>query len=414
MKLLFLIDGVLDPTGATHVLSRRVCEALAGQGHEVTVLQGSAGGEEEQRVRQPVGVRVLTFHESSEKKLVGSVLRWRAEGRSLMSAAFGVLADPALRRVAVPWLLVGRRPLEQAYIAELEVLCKQERFDWVIAVAAPHYASFALGKARIPCPKALYWFDPFSTRETLDKLHRGRERKLYEEVRLVFLTQLMYEENRHNAFQKYLPKMHPLPFPNLVPPENALFAAPKKKTDRVECVFAGSFQAGVREPDGLLDFFEALPGDIHLTLVGDLAGLSRRGGVGEIQAALGDRITLTGKLPYDEAMEKLAVADVLVNLGNRNTNQLPSKIYDYISTGKPILNLWAAKGCPVKDVLESYPMAASVPQGVPKGETTRYVAEFLHKNAGKHLSFEQVAALYPQHQPAAVARQMEQILLVGK
>ena len=45
-------------------------------------------------------------------------------------------------------------------------------------------------------------------------------------------------------------------------------------------------------------------------------------------------------------------ADFLLNIGNVVINQLPSKVLEYISTGKPIINIIKSKNCPTIKLLE--------------------------------------------------------------
>ena len=62
----------------------------------------------------------------------------------------------------------------------------------------------------------------------------------------------------------------------------------------------------------------------------------------------------------DEAESILMSADILVNIGNSVSNQIPSKLFDYISTGKPILNIYKNKNCPSLEILSKYPDVLNV------------------------------------------------------
>lgn len=47
-------------------------------------------------------------------------------------------------------------------------------------------------------------------------------------------------------------------------------------------------------------------------------------------------------------------ADFLLNIGNVVINQLPSKVLEYISTGKPIVNVFKTEKCPTLLLMQSY------------------------------------------------------------
>lgn len=51
------------------------------------------------------------------------------------------------------------------------------------------------------------------------------------------------------------------------------------------------------------------------------------------------QIILHGEVSHDVALKKQREADVLINFGNGNRCMIPSKIFEYISTGKPIISL---------------------------------------------------------------------------
>ena len=39
---------------------------------------------------------------------------------------------------------------------------------------------------------------------------------------------------------------------------------------------------------------------------------------------------------------------------NKNPNQIPSKVLEYINTGKPVINIYKAEACPTLDLLMEY------------------------------------------------------------
>ena len=69
--------------------------------------------------------------------------------------------------------------------------------------------------------------------------------------------------------------------------------------------------------------------------------------VGELYRSFNDdikniskNIHFLGKKRKEDIIRIYQEADILVNIGNSIDNQMPSKIFEYISTGKPILNFY--------------------------------------------------------------------------
>ena len=65
-------------------------------------------------------------------------------------------------------------------------------------------------------------------------------------------------------------------------------------------------------------------------------------------------------LPLAECLGIMCHADILINLGNKSTNQTPSKVFDYIGTGNPIVNFHSLPDDTSKFYLEKYPMKLNI------------------------------------------------------
>ena len=69
---------------------------------------------------------------------------------------------------------------------------------------------------------------------------------------------------------------------------------------------------------------------------------------------LKNNIFLHDYLDKNEAMKKMLDSDILINLGNDTDYQLPSKIIDYVSARRPILNICSIKNDSTKMYLEKF------------------------------------------------------------
>ncbi len=70
---------------------------------------------------------------------------------------------------------------------------------------------------------------------------------------------------------------------------------------------------------------------------------------------IGHKIILHGVVSHDVARRAMQEADILVNIGNKSSYQLPSKVVEYASTGKPILNIAQIENDSSAAFLETYP-----------------------------------------------------------
>ena len=110
-------------------------------------------------------------------------------------------------------------------------------------------------------------------------------------------------------------------------------------------------------------------------------------------------------LPPDEAAALENRADVLVSLGNTYDNQMPSKLFSYLGTGKPLLHLAVTDTDPPLPYLAKYPLALVLHK---KNGVTPEVVDTLRRwltdVQGQCLPYAQVTALYPEFTPGVVAQ----------
>ena len=278
-------------------------------------------------------------------------------------------------------------------------------FDAVCAVAAPYRAAFALESARLRGKKLLWQMDPYAANQSY-RAPGGydRERRLLAAMDHVFITdQALPDFAPGGPLAPLAGRVSRLGFPSLVPPEG-----PAPAVDRQSCVFCGTLYPGLREPGALLALFGALGGGWTLTMAGggwDAFAADRA----RAEAALGDRLRLPGPVPPDRARALERSAGVLVSIGNTAANQLPSKLFEYVAAGKPVLHLAAGDRDAALPYLRRWPLALCLAPGDPQAQAAA-LRPWLEANAGRQLPFAEAAHLYPDFTPGAVAARFLQAL----
>jgi hypothetical protein len=66
---------------------------------------------------------------------------------------------------------------------------------------------------------------------------------------------------------------------------------------------------------------------------------------------LGNKVKYLGYLRYRDALRVQQEGDVLVYIGNRSSNQVPGKIYEYLGARKPILAILKNPNDEMKDLV---------------------------------------------------------------
>ena len=184
------------------------------------------------------------------------------------------------------------------------------------------------------------------------------ERTLFQNADAVTLTNTNIRERYSLLYPESADKMH------VIPPllsdmafRASLLSKPRKPDASVRIVYVGTLYKRLRRPDFLLSLFEGLVAE------GKLPGLELHffGNCEECTDALalygkrfGKMLHVHGLISQEKTLAEIDTADVVVNLGNTNTLQLPSKLVEYAALGKPILNIIRAEHDPSEEFLKNH------------------------------------------------------------
>ncbi|NIM19654.1 MAG: hypothetical protein GTO51_04645 [Candidatus Latescibacteria bacterium] len=274
-------------------------------------------------------------------------------------------------------------------------LLSHRRHDAIITVSLP-FTAHLVGlrvKRRFP---SLKWLadtgDPFSFLEKPDannrrlyaRLNRSFDGKVFHYADAVTVTTGETLSRYSDLFPDYAEKV------SVVPPvmgelqdtsaRGRTFAA----DDVIRLVYMGRLYRDNRNPDFLLRLFDEL-------LKTDLAGkleLHFFGSSNDCKDILdqhrslhGEKIFLHGSVSHHEAIRAMIDSDVLINIGNATPYQLPSKVVEYVGTGKPILNLASHERDTSAAFFSRYPSCLNLfhSVGSVKSEQVSEVVEFIKK-----------------------------------
>ena len=124
-----------------------------------------------------------------------------------------------------------------------------------------------------------------------------------------------------------------------------------------------------------------------------------------------ENIFFVEKVSADIAFATMDKADILFNVSNMLDNQVPSKIFDYFSMGKAILNLQKIENCPAQEYFDRYPLCHTLKEF--EECDAQAVVEFLKNAKGRQLDFEAVRGIYADATLEYVASVMEKAFEAG-
>ncbi len=255
---------------------------------------------------------------------------------------------------------------------------------------------------------ALLQVDPLTDNEVYPKKHydkrKAYEKMLYETCDRVFTTPIIYKKCAENGFSTERASV--AEFPLICKPEAvSVSGIPPRKNGEIRCVFAGYLYPTIRDAKYTLELFLRFS-DKRIVLY--ILGSGQEALIDEYeQGPLKGKIVRMGPVSSEISQAFMNDADVLVNIGNSVTNQVPSKIFDYISRGKCILNTCKSEACPSLNYLSSYPLSVNVMEN--KQLTDEYAAFIEGEILKKHkvrIPFETVSKTFLKCTPEYVAKQL--------
>ena len=111
-----------------------------------------------------------------------------------------------------------------------------------------------------------------------------------------------------------------------------------------------------------------------------------------------------------EASKARLMGNILLSIGNKNVTQIPSKTFEYISTGKAILHIAENSSDPTIKLLDKYPAKMIVIKNefYDIGE----IEKFIRKNQFTDIPFDSILKMYYFAYPPYICEKMKSQLTV--
>lgn len=259
-------------------------------------------------------------------------------------------------------MLFGKITKERYYKKTYKTLKQNKKFDYILSILNPpknHALTYRLISKNdkwIP-----YNFDPYTF--NMDSSTPDSYKKINESIwsakayKLICAEGILEENERrnYNSF-KNSPKLS-LPLPNFNIDRNTYEKG--KNTQKTILRYTGVFYSEIRNPDILIKTLQNLdPAKFSVEFYGGCCDYLKQNYI-----ALPKCFELKGCVSVEECHRLVETADILINLCNKCPNQIPSKTFEYIATGKPILNFYYNDTDPSLPYLKRYPSILNLKQG---------------------------------------------------
>ncbi len=282
-------------------------------------------------------------------------------------------------------------------------LHEEEEIECIFSLCSPfsaHLAAKDFKKRFKDVHWVTYTVDPFATSERLNdialcpnyknKKNEIIERQVYQQADINFVSEEIYETEK--ALLKDMEnKTIPLPYTLKKPFGNKREYFSKNK---INILYAGRFYKDLRNPEYFLNSFLNINNEniiLHLYSVSNCEDL-----IDSIIKESRGRIIKHPQVSVDEINNILLDADILINVGNSVPEFKPSKTFEYVSTGKPVINFY--RNGLIDETLNYFPLAIQINEDkMSLKESSRLIETFCFMNKGKMVEWVEIEKIYQKH-----------------
>lgn len=270
-------------------------------------------------------------------------------------------------------------------------LIKDNNIDIIISCSFPFTCHMIANKIKINNIKWIaYQFDPYTYNYTLSEKYQNNRLKneinVLKNANKIFITEENYNENMKTKLNVLKDKYIVLQYP-LIQKSNLKMSS---SNDEISLIYAGTLYNGIRNPFPMLDILSNLEIDFKLNLY-YFTDLDTENLLLEYKKKI-PNLNLYSNIKKEVCDFELAKSNILLNIGNSMLNQTPSKVYELISTGKPIINFYDNLLDTSKNILINYPLCYNI--NVNNFKDYDSLKDFILKNKNTILSFDEATKNY--------------------
>ena len=398
MRVLFVLGNVYPHDDANSMIVMRICRELKRIDSKMQISILGTGEEEGSEILNDIQIHrfIVSQLNSVSDDLRDFLTQNIAISRKQKVAR--LLLNPKLFVEYIINRIKVNSPSIQ-YRNVIRLLHHDNSYDAVIGVSFPFTACLGAAKARLNIPFFYYQLDPYFSHylQPNKRMSLNQERYVCRKAKTIMLTDLIYKEYMQSPLKKYLKKSIVVGFPAIEQAESTSLSATKKVNGRIHMLYLGSLYYDIRSPKGFLKLASEMIRngiDLSVDFVGPVFGTPDEDTISYLHN-LGDHVMFHGRVNGKEAKDWFEKTDILINIGNTIKNQMPSKIFEYFSSGKPILNFFKFDQCPTLQYTIKYPHCMNIPENFTLSQDfIASVRDFCVSNVGCRIPYNEVENIF--------------------
>lgn len=286
----------------------------------------------------------------------------------------------------------------------------RNNYDIIISVCSP-IDSHIIASKLLNIYKNAKWypvyFDPFIRYSLYSKIGTKSRlkfsEKLLENSEKIFLVKGIMEEHKRYLYNPpFENKVVEIHLPNLMDRtcdkieandnqkckiKNQSESIVNEKKEKITMAYAGIFYKKIRNPKKMIKVLSEISEDDYQLIFMSKYCENEFKKQQKINPKFNPK--MLGIVDREKCLKILNNADILINLGNFVINQTPSKVFEYIGMGKPIINFYFDENDTSLFYLKKYPLCFNFNLNNYTKETINALSHFCKQNKNKQLTFKE-------------------------
>ncbi|MFA6711486.1 MAG: glycosyltransferase [Candidatus Caldatribacteriota bacterium] len=391
-QVVIMTTAYLPHPDANGVCASNIANEFLQRGYQVSVLCSRQRSQQKEEYIHGIAVyRVTTplVEERAAKNAFGSLLLLR------INRAFHLPVYP------IDSLLFLFR-----FYRKLRSLVTEKSIDTIIAINNPLegcLAGYWVKKKRENSKFCIFDVDSFSNKvdgkyiggKLKFRLHRRWEQLLFPQADAIIAMETHEKHYNTPFYDPFKEKIHFSNFPFLITRNLKAVPSPPSLDQKYSGVYLGTFNTEYRNPKPICEAVTLID-DFYLTFYGRGDALPL---IESYARETSGRISYGGFIAYSKGQEALEQAEFLISIGNAKSEMVPSKIFEYIAFGKPIIHFYSFAGDPVLAFLGRFPLALAVDTNQNVEENAGIIKRFIETNMGKRVDHAMIESVFLSNTP---------------
>lgn len=404
MHIVFIVGSYYPNYSAVGKCVGNVADVLSKENKVTVICEKSALNQKDEEIyNNQTILRAITSDKNRRLKLMEQTHKAQGMKKNMFNILLNILKfQQALK------FLFSRTSIKKELVTTYEetLIGIKENIDVIIPASMPFESVIAAhnykGKVTSEVLLLPYLFDQFVDNESLHrlKLNKKLKKRIHQRIEkriIVNSNKILILKQLKNYFKVVYPefshKLVEVEHPLIVKNNDYSNMLESQKERGIVFSYAGSFYKNIRNPEYMLKVFDKLLNEIEGVL--NLYTFGNCESTIEQYSSKNESIKANGSIPSDLVENVLYDANFLVAVGNSVSNQIPSKVFEYLSYGKPIIYFFDDKDDLNIETLKKYPYSICINQNDLTTEASvAKLKSFCEINKNKILRFEQISELY--------------------